>query len=61
MYKQEKINPYGEGEKAKQVEQMFNNIAPTYDKLNHHLSWNIDRYWRRIAIRKLRRKGLREF
>jgi demethylmenaquinone methyltransferase/2-methoxy-6-polyprenyl-1,4-benzoquinol methylase len=53
MYKQEKINPYGEGEKAKQVEQMFNNIAPTYDKLNHHLSWNIDRYWRRIAIRKL--------
>ena len=43
MYKQEKINPYGQGEKAKQVEQMFNNIAPTYDKLNHFLSWAFDK------------------
>lgn len=25
---------------------MFNNIAPTYDLLNHLLSLNIDRYWR---------------
>ncbi|MBR5634344.1 MAG: bifunctional demethylmenaquinone methyltransferase/2-methoxy-6-polyprenyl-1,4-benzoquinol methylase UbiE [Prevotella sp.] len=50
MYEQEKIKPYGEGEKAQQVEQMFDNIAPTYDKLNHRLSWNIDRGWRRKAI-----------
>ena len=52
-YKQETINPYSEGEKAQQVEQMFDNIAPTYDTLNHRLSWDIDRGWRRKAIRQL--------
>ncbi len=52
-YQQEKINPYHKGEKAKQVEEMFNNIAPTYDKLNHRLSWNIDRGWRKKAIKQL--------
>lgn len=54
MYDQEKIKPYnGEGEKGKLVEQMFDNIAPTYDTLNHRLSWDIDRGWRRKAIRQL--------
>ena len=53
MYEQEAIKPYNSGEKAEQVEQMFDNIAPTYDRLNHRLSWNIDRYWRRKALRQL--------
>lgn len=53
MYEQEKITPYHEGEKASQVELMFDNIAPTYDKLNHRLSWDIDKGWRRKAIRQL--------
>lgn len=53
MYKQEEIKPYHSGEKGKQVEQMFDNIAPTYDTLNHRLSWDIDRGWRRKAIRQL--------
>ena len=53
MYQQETIKPYNNGEKATQVEQMFDNIAPTYDTLNHRLSWNIDRGWRRKAIRQL--------
>ena len=53
MYDQEQINPYHEGEKASQVERMFDNIAPTYDKLNHRLSWDIDKGWRRKAIRQL--------
>ena len=53
MYKQETIKPYHEGEKAEQVEAMFDNIAPTYDKLNHRLSWDIDRGWRRKAIGQL--------
>ena len=53
MYKQEVIKPYGEGEKAQQVERMFDNIAPSYDKLNHRLSWNIDKGWRRKAIKQL--------
>ncbi len=53
-YAQEKIKPYGgKGEKGKLVEQMFDNIAPAYDKLNHRLSWNIDRRWRKIAIKQL--------
>jgi demethylmenaquinone methyltransferase/2-methoxy-6-polyprenyl-1,4-benzoquinol methylase len=52
-YGQEVIKPYGEGEKAKQVEEMFDNIAPSYDKLNHRLSWNIDKGWRRKAIQQL--------
>ena len=53
MYKQETINPYHDGEKAAQVEKMFDHIAPTYDKLNHRLSWDIDRGWRKKAIRQL--------
>ena len=53
MYEQETIKPYNSGEKAEQVELMFDNIAPTYDRLNHRLSWNIDRYWRRKALRQL--------
>ena len=54
MYKQELINPYGkDGEKGKLVEQMFDNIAPTYDILNHRLSWDIDKSWRKKAISQL--------
>ena len=54
MYKQETIKPYdGEGDKGQLVETMFDNIAPTYDTLNHRLSWDIDRYWRRKAIEAL--------
>jgi len=54
-YAQEKIKPYGpSGEKAAQVEEMFDKIAPTYDLLNHSLSWGIDRKWRRAAIDSLR-------
>lgn len=53
MYKQEEIKPYHEGEKAAQVEAMFDIIAPTYDKLNHRLSWDIDRGWRKQAIKQL--------
>lgn len=54
MYQQEQIKPYNASEgKGKQVEEMFDNIAPNYDKLNHRLSWNIDRGWRKKAIREL--------
>ena len=53
-YGQEVIKPYDErAEKGQQVEQMFDNIAPTYDKLNHRLSWDIDKGWRKKAIRQL--------
>ena len=47
--------PYdGNGDKSTQVETMFDNIASTYDKLNHRLSWNIDKMWRNKAIKTLR-------
>ncbi|MDE6722544.1 MAG: bifunctional demethylmenaquinone methyltransferase/2-methoxy-6-polyprenyl-1,4-benzoquinol methylase UbiE [Bacteroidaceae bacterium] len=51
MYKQEQIKPYGEkGSKREQVELMFDNIAPSYDTLNHTLSFGVDRLWRKAAI-----------
>ena len=54
MYAQEKIKPYeGNAHKREQVEQLFDNIAPTYDALNHTLSFGFDRAWRRKAIRSL--------
>jgi len=55
-YAQENIKPYnGNGEKKEQVEQMFDNIAPTYDSLNHTLSWGIDKSWRQKAVDTLKR------
>ena len=42
----------GEG-KREYVQQMFSDIAPRYDLLNHVLSMNIDKAWRRKALRAL--------
>lgn len=51
MYEQEQIKPYNsEGSKREQVEQMFDNIAHSYDLLNHSLSFGIDKIWRKKAI-----------
>jgi demethylmenaquinone methyltransferase/2-methoxy-6-polyprenyl-1,4-benzoquinol methylase len=36
--------------REKQVQQIFSEIAPRYDLLNHVLSMNIDRSWRRKAV-----------
>ena len=50
-YQQEIVTPYNKEErKGKQVEKMFDRIAPTYDRLNHTLSLGIDRLWRNKAI-----------
>ena len=50
-YAQEDIKPYdANAPKGEQVERMFDHIAPTYDKLNHRLSWDIDKGWRKKAI-----------
>ena len=49
------IKPYNQSEgKREQVERMFDNIAPTYDRLNHTLSLGIDRLWRNKAIDSLK-------
>jgi demethylmenaquinone methyltransferase/2-methoxy-6-polyprenyl-1,4-benzoquinol methylase len=39
------------------VKAMFSSIAPRYDLLNHLLSFNVDRRWRREAIRVLGWEG----
>ena len=44
----------GGAEKRAYVKQIFSEIAPRYDLLNHVLSLNIDRRWRRKAIAQLR-------
>ncbi len=49
-----KVTPYNNTEnKKKQVTQMFDNIAKSYDFLNHSLSLGMDNVWRKIAIKKL--------
>lgn len=35
------------------IEQLFDNIAPNYDRLNHIMSFGVDRGWRRKAVKKI--------
>ncbi|MBR2147067.1 MAG: bifunctional demethylmenaquinone methyltransferase/2-methoxy-6-polyprenyl-1,4-benzoquinol methylase UbiE [Muribaculaceae bacterium] len=50
--KVEEIKPYNsDGGKAKQVEEMFDSIAPAYDFMNRAMTMGIDRWWRRVAVR----------
>lgn len=51
------VAPYQDSDKNKkqQVEQMFDNIAPKYDFLNHFLSLGIDKLWRKKAVRILKK------
>lgn len=50
------MKPYNTDQtKKEEVREMFDNIAPRYDLLNHTLSVNIDRIWRRRAVNEVRR------
>jgi demethylmenaquinone methyltransferase / 2-methoxy-6-polyprenyl-1,4-benzoquinol methylase len=51
------VVPYKEKEASKreQIEQMFDNISPKYDLLNRMLSLGIDIYWRKKALRMLKK------
>lgn len=40
-------------ERERQVQRIFSEIAPRYDLLNHVLSLNIDRSWRRKAVARV--------
>lgn len=54
----DKLNPtFKEVLKTKNtvaIKKMFDDIAPKYDLLNHLLSFNIDKYWRKKAIAELK-------
>ena len=39
--------------KKEKIKNLFDNIAPDYDKLNHILSLNIDKGWRKKAVREI--------
>lgn len=47
----------GGAAKRKYVRDVFTEIAPRYDLLNHLLSLNADRRWRRIAVDQLHWEG----
>lgn len=51
------VLPYKEqaAGKKEQVATMFNNISPKYDLLNHLLSFGIDIYWRKQAVKLLKK------
>jgi len=52
------VTPYGTGQnKKEEVKQMFDAIAGSYDFLNHALSLNIDKIWRRRLIKYLGRSN----
>lgn len=53
------VKPYLEKEEAKkeQVAEMFDNIAHSYDFLNHFFSLGIDVLWRKKALRILRQEN----
>ena len=50
------MKPYNTDQsKKEEVREMFDHIAPKYDLLNHTLSMNIDRLWRRHVVKTVRR------
>lgn len=54
----QEVTPYRRDnqEKKEQVEEMFDSIAPTYDRLNRILSMRIDVRWRKNVIQLLKKQ-----
>ena len=55
IYMSSTVRPYSDQEASKrvQVEEMFDNIAPSYDLLNRLMTAGIDVSWRKKAIKLL--------
>jgi demethylmenaquinone methyltransferase/2-methoxy-6-polyprenyl-1,4-benzoquinol methylase len=49
------VGALSEREASVRVRQMFSNIAPRYDFLNHFLSFSLDRIWRHRTAKKFHR------
>ncbi len=55
LMKHDTVTPYKTADPKKvQVAQMFDNIAGSYDFLNHFFSLGIDKLWRKRAVKMLR-------
>ena len=39
--------------KKENIQKMFDGIAPTYDRLNHIMSLNVDKLWRKYALKEI--------
>ena len=50
-------SPQAHEAKKSHIRSMFDRIAPSYDRLNHLLSLNIDRLWRRQVVRIVREQA----
>ncbi|WP_407402998.1 bifunctional demethylmenaquinone methyltransferase/2-methoxy-6-polyprenyl-1,4-benzoquinol methylase UbiE [Chryseobacterium sp.] len=56
-----KVTPYdSDSSKKSQVEDMFDNIAPKYDLLNHALSMKIDVLWRNKLVNMMKADAPKE-
>ena len=53
MRTRDEARPSAGPHRAEQVRRIFSEIAPRYDFLNHVLSLNVDRRWRRQAVDRL--------
>lgn len=53
----EQVTPYSDQATTKtdQVRQMFDSIAPAYDFMNRAMTLGIDIWWRRLAVKRLKR------
>ena len=54
------VKPFGDqqGSRKEQVRDMFNEIAGNYDFLNHFLSFNTDKRWRKKLVRKIKKEAI---
>ncbi len=58
--KVEHIKPYNESEgKTAQVQEMFDSIAPAYDFMNRAMTMGIDKWWRKVACKRVAAAGPR--
>jgi demethylmenaquinone methyltransferase/2-methoxy-6-polyprenyl-1,4-benzoquinol methylase len=58
MTRNREARPSEGPERADQVQHIFSEIAPRYDLLNHVLSMNVDRAWRRKTVDRLGWEGV---
>lgn len=60
--KAEKINPYVNDTRPKteQVRDMFDSIAPAYDFMNRAMTFGIDKWWRSLAVKMIKKQAPRQ-